>query len=86
VSTGQWLKQLGDLPHVIFSVRVKWKNSPQIESLLEALELLYLLTMLKNDSMNLIFGYMISYDCCCHHHMNANELWLYMFALVIISK
>jgi hypothetical protein len=36
--------------------------------------------------MNLIFGYMISYDCCCHHSMNANELLLYMIALVIISE
>jgi hypothetical protein len=35
--------------------------------------------------MNLNFGYAISYDCC-HHHMNANELWLRMFALVIISE
>jgi hypothetical protein len=60
------------------------ENSLQIESQIEALELSYLLTMLKNDSKNLIFGYMISFDCCCHHHMNANELWLYMFALVII--
>jgi hypothetical protein len=62
------------------------ENSPQVESQLEALELSYLLTMLKNDSMNLIFGYMISYDCCCHHHMSANELWLCMIALVIISE
>jgi hypothetical protein len=60
------------------------KNSPQDESQVEALELSYPLTMLKNDSKNLIFGYMISYDYCCHHHMNANELWLYMIALVII--
>jgi hypothetical protein len=42
--------------------------------------------MLKNDSKNLICGYMISFDCCCHHHMNANELWLYMIALVIIMS
>jgi hypothetical protein len=62
------------------------ENSPQIESPLEALELLYLLTMLKNDFMNLIFGYMISNDCCCHHHRNANELWLCMIALVVISE
>jgi hypothetical protein len=86
VSAGQWLKQLGDLSHVTFSVRAKWKNSPQIESQLEALELSYLLTMLKNDSMNLIFGHMISYDCCYHHHMNVIGLWLYVIALVIISE
>jgi hypothetical protein len=86
VSTGGWLKQLGELSHVTFSVLAKWKNLPQIESQLKALELSYLLTMLKNDSMNLIFGDMISYDCCCYHHMNANELWLCMIALVIIPE
>jgi hypothetical protein len=57
-----------------------------IESQLEALELSYLMTMLKNGSMNLIFGYMISYGYCCHHHMNANDLWLCRIALVIISE
>jgi hypothetical protein len=36
--------------------------------------------------MNLNFGYALSYDYRCHHHMNANELWLCMFALVIISE
>jgi hypothetical protein len=36
--------------------------------------------------MNPIFGYMISYDCCCHHHMNAIGLLLYMIALVVISE
>jgi hypothetical protein len=56
----------------------------KVESQLVALELSYLLTVLKNDSMHLIFGYVISYDCCCHHRMNANELLSYMFALVII--
>jgi hypothetical protein len=86
VSADQWIKQLGDLSHVTFSVRTKWKNSPRDESQLEVLELLCLLTALKNDSMNLISGYMITYDCCCHHHMNAIELWLYMIALVIISE
>jgi hypothetical protein len=40
--------------------------------------------MLKNDSMNLIVGYVISYDCCCHHRVNANELLTYMIILVII--
>jgi hypothetical protein len=45
-----------------------------------------LLTMLKNDFMNLILGYMISFYCCYRHHINANELWLCMIALVIISE
>jgi hypothetical protein len=26
VSAGHWLKQLGDLSHVTFSVRAKWKK------------------------------------------------------------
>jgi hypothetical protein len=54
VSAGQWPKRLGDCSHVTFSVRAKWENSPQIEGYLEGLELSYLLTMLKNDFMNLI--------------------------------
>jgi hypothetical protein len=32
VSAGQWLKRLGDLSHVTFSVRAKWENSQQTES------------------------------------------------------
>jgi hypothetical protein len=56
----------------------------EVESQLEALELSYLLTVLTNDSMKLIFGYVISYDCCYHHRMNANELLSCMIALVII--
>jgi hypothetical protein len=86
VSAGHWLKQLGDLSHVTFSVRAKWKISPQIESHVEALELSYLLTMLKNDSINLISGYIIFSNCCCHHHMNTIELWSYMIALVTLSE
>jgi hypothetical protein len=74
VSAGQWLRHL-----VIFrtlpSPCTRNGKFATIESQLEALELSYLLTMLKNDSMNLNFRYMISYNCCCHHHMNANELW-----------
>jgi hypothetical protein len=85
VGAGHWLKRLGDLSHVTFSVRAKWKNSPQIESQLVALELSYLLTMLKNDFMNLISSYIIFYDCCYHHHMYAIELWSYMIALVTFS-
>jgi hypothetical protein len=26
------------------------------------------------------------FDCCCHHHINANELWLCMIMLVIILE
>jgi hypothetical protein len=56
----------------------------KFESQLESLEFFHFLTMLKNDSMNLIVGYVISYDCCCHHRVNANELLTYMIILVII--
>jgi hypothetical protein len=31
-------------------------------------------------------GYVIPFDCCCHHHMNAKEMWLCMIILVIISE
>jgi hypothetical protein len=55
VSAGRWLEQLGDLSHITFSGREKGKNSLQVKIQLEALELSYLLTVLKNDSMNLIF-------------------------------
>jgi hypothetical protein len=86
VSAGQWLKQPGDLSHITFSVHAKWNNLPQVESQLEALELPYLLTVLKDESTNLLFGYMLSCDYCCHHHMNVIELLLYMIALVSISE
>jgi hypothetical protein len=87
LSAGRLPKQLGDLSRITFSGHAKWKkNRREVESHLEALELPYLLTVLKNDSMNLIFGYVISYDFCCHHRMNANELLSYMIALVIISE
>jgi hypothetical protein len=33
-----------------------------------------------------IVGYVIPSDCCCHHNVNANELWLCMIVLVIISE
>jgi hypothetical protein len=85
-SASQGLRQLGDLSHVTFSMRVKWKIRRQFESQLGALEISYLLTVLKIDSMDFNFGYMVSYDCCCHHLMNANELWLCMITLVIISE
>jgi hypothetical protein len=33
-----------------------------------------------------IVGYAIPFDCCCHHHMNANELWLCMIIFTIIFE
>jgi hypothetical protein len=33
-----------------------------------------------------IAGYVIPFDCCRHHNMNANELWLCMITLAIISE
>jgi hypothetical protein len=47
VSAGRFPKQLGDLSHITFSGYAKWKNSPQVESQLEALELLYLLNCVE---------------------------------------
>jgi hypothetical protein len=57
-----------------------------VEGWLEQLEWSHFLTMSKNDSMNLFVGYVTPFNCCCHHHMNANELWLCMIVLVIISE
>jgi hypothetical protein len=33
-----------------------------------------------------IVGYVIPFDCCYHHNMDANELWLCMIVFVIISE
>jgi hypothetical protein len=33
-----------------------------------------------------IVGYVIPFDYCCYHNMNANEQWLCMIVLVIISE
>jgi hypothetical protein len=57
-----------------------------VEGWLEQLEWSHFLTMSKNDSMNLFVGYVTPFNCCCHHHMNANELWLCVIVLVIISE
>jgi hypothetical protein len=73
-----------------FAHHLRWhpkgKDCLEVESWLELLEWSHFLTMSKNDSMNLFVGYVIPFDCCCHHHMNANALWLCMIVLVIISK
>jgi hypothetical protein len=65
-----------------FARHLRWhpkgKNCPEIESWLELLEWSHFLIMSKNDSMSPIVGYVISYDCCCHHRMDANELLTYM--------
>jgi hypothetical protein len=81
VSVDRLPKQLSDLSHVTFAEHAKWKNLPQVEGQLESLELSHFLTVL-----NLIVGYEMSYDCCCHRRVNANELLTYMFILVITQS
>jgi hypothetical protein len=48
----------------------KGKFAARLKANFEAYEMLYLLTVLKNDSMNML-GYEIFCDCCCHYHVNA---------------
>jgi hypothetical protein len=43
------------------------------------------LTVLENDPINSCW-LCDTFYCCCHHHMNANELWLCMIMLVIILE
>jgi hypothetical protein len=42
--------------------------------------------MLKNDSMNLIVGSVMSYDCYCHHRADANELLICMLYSTFIPS
>jgi hypothetical protein len=50
-----WLpKQLGNFPQFAFFGHAKWKFAARWKANFEAYEMLYLLTMLKNDSMNLL--------------------------------
>jgi hypothetical protein len=70
-------KQQGTLLHVTFT-GTEIGESPEIESWLESLEWSCFLTMSKNGSINLIVGYVISYDCCFHHRVDANELFTNM--------
>jgi hypothetical protein len=64
----------------------KRENWPEVEGWLESIELLHFLTVSKNDSMNLIVGYVISYDCCGHHRADANELLTYILYLAFIPS
>jgi hypothetical protein len=54
VSVGRLPKQLGNFPQFDFFGHVKWKFAARLKANFEAYEILYLLTVLKNDSMNLL--------------------------------
>jgi hypothetical protein len=54
VSVGRLPKQLGNFPHIAFSGTRNGKIHHEVESQLETLELWYLLTVSKNDLMNLL--------------------------------
>jgi hypothetical protein len=81
VSIDRLPNQLGDISRVTFADTRNGGICLEIESRLESPELSHFLSVLKNDSMNLIVGYVISYDCCYHHHVDANELLTYMLYL-----
>jgi hypothetical protein len=54
VSVGWLPKQLGNFLQIAFFGHVKWKFTARWKANFEAYQMLYLLTVLKNDSMNLI--------------------------------
>jgi hypothetical protein len=70
VAVGRLPEQLGNFPHIAFFGHAKWKFATRLKAIFEAYEILYLLTVLKNDSMNML-GYEIFSDCCGHCHVNA---------------
>jgi hypothetical protein len=76
VSVGWLLEQLGNFPQIAFFGHAKWKFAARSKANFEAYEILYLLTVLKNDSMNM-FGYDIFCDCCCHCYVNAQMRYCY---------
>jgi hypothetical protein len=70
VSAGWLPEQLGNFPQIAFFGHAKWKFAARSKANFEAYGILYLLTMLKNDSLNML-GYEIFCDCCFHSHVNA---------------
>jgi hypothetical protein len=68
VSVGQLPKQLVTSCEIAFFGHVKWKFAARLKANFEAYEMLYLLTVLKNDSMTLILvtRYLRLYCFLCH--------------------
>jgi hypothetical protein len=54
VSVGRLPKQLSNFPQIAFFGHAKRKFAARLNANLEAYEMLHLLTVLKNDSMNLL--------------------------------
>jgi hypothetical protein len=54
VSVGRLPKQLCHFPRIAFFRHAKWKFAARLKANFKEYEMLYLLTMLKNDSMNLL--------------------------------
>jgi hypothetical protein len=54
VSVGRLPKQLGSFPQIAIFGHAKWKFAARLKASFEAHELSYLLTVWKNDSMNLL--------------------------------
>jgi hypothetical protein len=87
VSVGRLPKQLGNFPQIAFFGHAEWKFAARLKAGFEAHELSYLLTVWKNDSMNLLLDmrYLVTVllplSCEC-----TNELLSCMIALVIIFE
>jgi hypothetical protein len=55
MSVGRLPKQLGNFPQIAFFGHAKWKFTARLKANFEVYEILYLLTVLKNDAMNLLW-------------------------------
>jgi hypothetical protein len=84
VSVGRLPEQLGNFPQIGFFGHAKWKFAARLKANFEAYEILHLLTMLKNISMNMLLNtrysvaVLLLLSCEC-----TNELLSCMFTLVI---
>jgi hypothetical protein len=84
VSVGRLPEQLGNFPQIAFFGHAKWKFTARLKANFEVYEVLHLLTMLKNISMNMLLDtrysvtVLLPLSCEC-----TNEIFSCMFTLVI---
>jgi hypothetical protein len=84
VSVGLLSKQLSNFPQIAFFGHAKWKFAARLKANFDAYEILHLLTMLKNISMNKLLDtkyfvtVLLPLSCEC-----TNELLSCMFTLAI---
>jgi hypothetical protein len=55
MSVGRLPKQLCNFLQIAFFGHAKWKFAARLKAIFEAYEIWYLLTVLKNDTMNLLW-------------------------------